>query len=60
MGASTMEANTAMLSILRRDNGATNNDFLSRLAKESGIETPTPLDLAKLGRKRARKVSNKE
>jgi len=58
--ASTLEANAAMRSIVRRDSGETYNDFLTGLAKESGIETPTRADLAKLDRKRPKKVSNKE
>jgi transposase len=49
-----------MRSIVRRDNGESYRDFLTRLAKESGIETPTREDLAKLDRKRAKKGSNKE
>lgn len=58
--ASTLEANAAMRSIVRRDNGEAYNDFLTRLAKESGIETPTRADLAKLDRKRTKKGSNKQ
>ena len=58
--ASTLEANAAMRSIVRRDNGEAYNDFLTRLAKESGIETPSRADLAKLDRKRPKKGSNKE
>ena len=58
--ASTLEANAAMRSIVRRDNGESYNDFLTRLAKESGIETPTREDLAKLDRKRPKKGSNKD
>jgi len=57
--ASTLEANAALRSIVRRDSGEGYNDFLTRLAKESGIETPTRADLAKLDRKRAKKGSNK-
>ena len=34
--------------------------FLTRLAKASGIETPTREDLARLDRKRKKKTSNKE
>jgi transposase len=56
--ASTLEANAAMRSIVRRDNGESYNDFLTRLAKESGIETPTREDLANLDRKRPKKGSN--
>ena len=40
--ASTLEANAAMRSIVRRDTGEAYNEFLTRLAKASGIETPTP------------------
>ena len=58
--ASTLEANAAMRSIVRRDSGEAYNDFLAGLAKESGIETPTRADLAKLDRKRPKKGSNKE
>ena len=57
---STLEANAAMRSIVRRDSGEAYNDFLTGLAKESGIETPTRADLAKLDRKRPKKGSNKE
>ncbi len=58
--ASTLEANAAMRSIVRRDSGEGYDDFLTGLAKESGIETPTRADLAKLDRKRTKKGSNKE
>jgi len=58
--ATTLEANAAMRSIVRRDNGEGYREFLKRLAKESGIQDPTPEDLAKLDRKREKKGSNKE
>ena len=58
--ASTLEANAAMRSIVRRDTGEAYNEFLTRLAKASGIETPTRADLARLDRKRTKKGSNKE
>ena len=56
--ATTLEANAALRSIVRRDTGEKYRDFLIRLAKESGIETPTQADLAKLDRKRPHKGSN--
>src|SRR2546422_2119529 len=56
----TLEANAAMRSIVRRDTGESYTDFLTKLAKASGIETPTREDLAKLDRKRAKKGSNEE
>ena len=56
--ATTLEANAALRSIVRRDTGRAYEEFLTRLAKESGIETPTREQLAKLDRKRAKKGSN--
>jgi transposase len=58
--ATTLEANAALRSIVRRDTGESYNDFLTQLAKESGIETPTRADLAKLDRKRKKKGSNQD
>jgi transposase len=56
----TLEANAAMRSIVRRDTGEKYDAFLERLAKESGIETPTREQMAKLDRNRPKKGSNKE
>ena len=56
--ATTLEANAAMRSIVRRDTGEGYEEFLEGLAKESGIETPTREDLAKLDKKRKHKASN--
>ena len=58
--ATTLEANAAMRSIVRRDTAETYTEFLTRLAKASGIETPTRDDLARLDRKRKKKTSNKD
>lgn len=56
--ATTLEANAAMRSIVRRDSGAGYEEFLLGLAKASGIETPTREDLARVDRKRKNKASN--
>jgi len=56
--ATTLEANAALRSIVRRDSGERYEEFLIRLAKESGIETPTREQLSKLDRKRRKKGSN--
>ena len=56
--ATTLEANAALRSIERRDSGERYEEFLTRLAQESGIETPTREQLAKLDRKRPKKGSN--
>jgi transposase len=58
--ATTLEANAALRSIVRRDTGEGYQEFLKRLAKESGIATPTREQLARLDRKRARKGSNED
>ena len=57
--ASTMEANAALRNIVRRANGEGYREMLERLARESGVETPTAEDLARLERKRkGKKLSN--
>jgi transposase len=58
--ATTLEANAAMRSIVRRDTGESYTEFLTKLAAASGIETPTREDLAKLDRERPNKGSNDE
>jgi transposase len=58
--ATTLEANAAMRSIVRRDTGESYQEFLTRLAKESGIKTPTREALGRLDRRRKNKGSNKE
>ncbi len=58
MDSTTLEANAAMRSIVRRDTGEGYQQFLERLARESGIETPTREELAKLDKKRKNKASN--
>jgi hypothetical protein len=56
---STMEADAALRTIVRRDNGETYREMLTRMAKESGVETPTIDDLIWLDRKRkGKKLSN--
>ena len=56
--ATTLEGNAAMRSIVRRDTEEGYEEFLERLVRASGIETPTRADLAKLDRKRPKKGSN--
>ena len=58
--STTLEANAAMKSIVLRENGVSYPAFLESLAKESGIETPTREDLAKLDKNRKKKGSNKD
>lgn len=55
-----LEANAAMKSLVRRDTGEGYREFLTRLAKESGIETPTLEDLIKIDKHRKNKGSNED
>ena len=59
--ATTLEANAAMKSIVRRDGGATWKAYLTKLAKDAGIEEPTDAQLRQFDRRRkGRKTSNDE
>lgn len=58
--ATTLEANAALRSIRRRDDGRKYEEYLKDLAKADGIENPTREQLARLDRKRKKKGSNKE
>ena len=58
---STMEANAALRTIVRRDSGETYRQMLTRMAQESGVATPTIDDLVRLDRKRkGKKLSNED
>lgn len=56
--ATTLEANAALRSIVRRDTGESYQQFLTKIAVASGIETPTRDDLAKLDKHRKNKGNN--
>src|SRR3984885_14253444 len=58
--ATNLEANAALRSLVRRDNGQPYEEFLKDLAQAAGIENPTREQLARLDRKRKKKGSNKE
>src|ERR1700752_1329535 len=54
-----MEANAALRTIVGRDSGEGYREMLTRMARESGIETPTAEDLIRLDRnRRGKKLSN--
>jgi transposase len=54
--ASTQEANAALRRLVRRDTGEDYQEMLRRLAKESGIETPSAEDLIRFDRARKGKT----
>jgi transposase len=56
--ATTLQANAAMKSLVRRDTGQSYDDYLRQLAKAEGIEKPTKEQLLRLDRKRKKKTSN--
>jgi transposase len=56
--ATTLEANAAMKSLVRRDTGVSYDDYLRQLAQAEDIENPTKEQLARLDRKRRKKASN--
>jgi transposase len=59
--ATTLEANAAMKSIVRKDTGEGWKQYLQGLAKAEGIENPTEADLRRLDRARKnKKVSNEQ
>jgi transposase len=59
--STTLEANAAMKSIERKDSGEDWKEYLTRLAKEAGIENPTDEDLRRFDKKRTgKKVSNED
>src|SRR6266446_5496717 len=58
--ATMLEANAAMRSIKRRDDGRGYEEYLKDLAKAEGIEEPTREQAARLDRKRKKKASNKD
>jgi hypothetical protein len=59
LDATTLEANAAMKSIVRKDTGENWKEYLQGLAKAEGIENPTEEDLRRLDRNRPdKKVSN--
>jgi transposase len=59
--STTLEANAAMKSIERKDTGEDWKEYLTRLAKDAGIENPTDEDLRRFDKNRPdKKVSNEE
>ena len=58
--ATTLEANAALRSIVRRDNGQAYEEYLKEFAEAAGMEEPTREQLARLDRKRKKKGSNED
>ena len=56
--STTLEANAAMKSIVRRDTGESYSGYLQRLAEAEGIDAPDAAALRRMDRKRRKKMSN--
>ncbi len=58
--ATTLEANAAMRSIVRRDTGESYMEYLRKLAKQAGIDPADDEAVRRMDRKRKKKTSNDE
>jgi transposase len=58
--ATTLEANAAMRTIVRKDTGEDWKEYLQRLMAVEGIANPTDEEIRRFDKKRKKKVSNKE
>jgi transposase len=58
--STTLEANAAMKSIVRRDTGESYMEYLKRLAEAEGIESKDSAALLRMDRKRKKKTSNED
>src|ERR1700722_8616478 len=58
--STTLEANAAMKSIVRRDTGEGYNDYLKRLAEAEGVDATDAAALRRMDRKRRKKTSNED
>jgi transposase len=56
----TLEANAAMRSIVRRDTGESYTDHLRRLATEAGLDSIDDASVRRMDQKRKKKTSNEE
>ncbi len=58
--STTLEANAAMRSIVRKDTGEGYKEYLKRLLAEQGVEDPTDEDVRRFDKDRKKKGSNQE
>src|SRR6202795_749402 len=58
--STTLEANAAMKSIVRRDTGESYMAYLQRVAEAEGIDAPDKASLLRMDRKRKKKTSNED
>ncbi len=58
--ATTLEANAALKSIVRRDDGNSYDEHVAELMKAEGTEEPTPEQRQRFDRKRKKSLSNRD
>lgn len=58
--STTLEANAAMKSIVRRDTQESYTEYLKRLAEAEGVQAEDAAALRRMDRKRSKKMSNQE
>ena len=58
--ATTLEANAALRSIVRRDDGQNYDAHVAQLMKAEGVEDPTPEQRQRFDRKRKKSLSNRD
>jgi transposase len=58
--ATSLEANAALKSIVRRDNGASYDEHVTALMKAEGMEEPTPAERQRYDRRRKKSLSNQD
>ena len=58
--STTLEANAAMKSIVRRDTQENYTEYLQRLAEAEGVEAPDAAALRRMDRKRSKRMANEE
>ena len=58
--ATTLEANAALKSIVRRDGGHSYDEHVAQLIKAEGVEEPTPEQRQRFDRKRKKSLSNRD
>jgi transposase len=58
--STTLEANAAMKSIVRRDTGESYNGYLKRIAEAEGVDATDAAALRRMDRKRRKRTSNQD
>jgi transposase len=58
--STTVEANAAIMAIVRKDTGEDWKEYVKRLASEEGIEDPTDEDMRRFDKNRSKKVPDTE